>query len=472
MNPNELRKLKAEKYKAAKAIKDLAAKDDDRDLTEEEAAQITTLLDEGDALEADAVAIEQKEQLDARLARSNASLTAPAPEPGTAAPGAALPGSAPVQPASFDDDARFTNMRDTADRNPDQLAAFGFESESDYFLSIRESCRPGVLRDERLSRIESAFGANTESGEEGGFLILPQVSTKFLERAFAILPILDQTDKLVMTGNSIDINGAVDHDKNDVTTRYGGIIAYWVAEAGEITRSQLKFKQRTLKLNKLAALAYATEEELSDVANFGSRLTNKMAFAIGDTLVEAIMFGNGVGKPLGAFHSSGPRISTAKETNQAPDTFVFENLVNMVANLWTGGGGNPMWYYNKELIPQLSTMFVAAGTGGVPVYLPANSVAGPPHSTLWGRAAHETDHCEALGDLGDILIADYSQYLMGMKGTVQSAMSIHLRFNFDETAFRATFRVGGMPAWGESLKPRKGASTKRESPFVTLAARA
>jgi hypothetical protein len=46
---------------------------------------------------------------------------------------------------------------------------------------------------------------------------------------------------------------------------------------------------------------------------------------------------------------------------------------------------------------------------------------------------------------------------------------MHVRFSYDEMAFRITYRVNGQPAWKTALTPKNGNSTV--SPFVTLEAR-
>lgn len=79
------------------------------------------------------------------------------------------------------------------------------------------------------------------------------------------------------------------------------------------------------------------------------------------------------------------------------------------------------------------------------------------------------EQLEDVGAKGDILLADMSQYILTDKRSVDAQQSIHVRFIYDETAFRFIYRVDGQPAWGNTLTPYKG-STKR-SPFVTLAAR-
>jgi len=71
--------------------------------------------------------------------------------------------------------------------------------------------------------------------------------------------------------------------------------------------------------------------------------------------------------------------------------------------------------------------------------------------------------------VGDIILADLSQYLLAEKGPVASEQSIHVRFVYDEMALRWTYRVDGAPWWHSALTPHKGSNT--QSPFITLATR-
>ena len=444
MDPNELRRKKADALAQAKGIRALA---DGRDLTDDESAKITALCDEAEGYEAEAKKIEDAEALDTRLNTQLGSL-------------------------EVADDAEIAV---TSDLQIDADPECGFNGYGDFAKMVYAASAPGGHVDDRLLKMQAAAsGQHGGAGGDGGFLNPPGYSTTIYERAIDTLPILADCDRIIMAGpgNSLTLNAQVDHTRNDTTYRNGGVIVYWVKEAGSITASQLKFRQVTLKLNKLAALSYCTEEELSDAfVNFGDRLLNKHSVGIADELVEQVMFGTGVGKPLGAWNSDAV-ISTAKETGQAADTIVFENIVNMVADLNGPSVAGAKWYYNGEALPQLATMALAVGTGGVPVYLPANGAAGSMPGSLWGRAAYSTEHCEALGDAGDIVLGDMSEYLLATKGDLKTALSIHLRFDYDETAFRSTFRVDGRPTWEQSLRPRKGATAKRVSPWVKLAARA
>jgi hypothetical protein len=52
---------------------------------------------------------------------------------------------------------------------------------------------------------------------------------------------------------------------------------------------------------------------------------------------------------------------------------------------------------------------------------------------------------------------------------VQIAESMHLYFDADSTAFRATFRLDGQPTFKQAITQARGAQNL--SPYVTLQAR-
>ena len=127
---------------------------------------------------------------------------------------------------------------------------------------------------------------------------------------------------------------------------------------------------------------------------------------------------------------------------------------------------------NSEVMQQLLLMSMNVGTGGLPVYIGPNGMADSPHGRLMGRPAFETDHCAALGDTGDIIWADFSDYVLVTKGSTlpKTAMSVDLRFLYDETAWKMTWRRDGRSKWDRPMTPRKGSQTV--SQYVMLDERA
>ena len=185
-------------------------------------------------------------------------------------------------------------------------------------------------------------------------------------------------------------------------------------------------------------------------------------------LVEQSLFdGNGIAKPVG-FLNQPPTVTQAKEQGQAADTVLWENLSRMYSIMWSRGKARGIWLYNWEVGPEFDRM-QRSGAQDEPVrfvdYGPRGLLR------IKGRPAVETEYCEALGDKGDLVFWDPSQYVV-IVGSVNQAMSTHLYFDTDETAFRLTYRIDGKPGWITSMTPFKGSANARHGSAVALADRA
>jgi HK97 family phage major capsid protein len=89
-----------------------------------------------------------------------------------------------------------------------------------------------------------------------------------------------------------------------------------------------------------------------------------------------------------------------------------------------------------------------------------------------GAPVIEIEQCETLGTVGDIILADFQNgYLIAEKGGIKSDMSIHVKFQYDESVFRFVMRVDGQPVRAAALTPFKGGATATQSHFVALATR-
>jgi HK97 family phage major capsid protein len=128
-----------------------------------------------------------------------------------------------------------------------------------------------------------------------------------------------------------------------------------------------------------------------------------------------------------------------------------------------------VWLINQDCEPQLNTLSLTVGNNSYPVLMPATGISGAPYDTMFGRPVIPTEFNKTLGTVGDIVLADFSQYLLVDKGSMQSASSVHVRFLYDEMVFKFTYRVDGQPIWRTALTPYQGTNT--QSPFVALATR-
>jgi HK97 family phage major capsid protein len=89
---------------------------------------------------------------------------------------------------------------------------------------------------------------------------------------------------------------------------------------------------------------------------------------------------------------------------------------------------------------------------------------------MLGKPVIAIEQAASVGTEGDVIFADLGQYIVGDKGGLNSATSIHVAFTTDQTAFRFIYRVNGEPVWHQPLTPYKGTSDTL-SPYVTLQTR-
>lgn len=344
------------------------------------------------------------------------------------------------------------------------------------FSSLGEQMRAVILAshkggeiDPRLLKINAALGASEGVPADGGFLVQQDFSSELLRDVYqtGILAPMCRKLSISSNANSIRINGVAEGSRAD-GSRWGGVRGYWAAEATQVNATKPQFGQITLNLHKLMALYYATDELLQDAAAIDSILGQAFSEEIKFKLDDAIIRGTGAGQPLGILNA-GSLITVAKEAAQPNDTVVAENIIKMWTRMLARNRSNAVWLINQEIESELFTMGIAVGAGGIPVYMPANGLAGQQYGTLFGRPVIPIEQASALGDVGDIILADLGDYLLADKGGMQTASSIHVAFLTDETAFRITYRVDGQPARATAVTPFKGANTL--SSFVTLAAR-
>jgi len=304
----------------------------------------------------------------------------------------------------------------------------------------------------------------------GGFLVPQEFRAELLQKTWETAQVSSRVRRLPTTSNSLALPAIAETSRAD-GSRGGGVRGYWMDEAGTKTASSPSFAKVDLKLKKCAALVYATDELLNDsVITLSELITALVSQELAFQLDNRIIRGTGAGVPLGIL-TAPCTIPVAKESTQQAATLQSENILNMWARLVASSRANAVWFIAQDTTPQLYQMNLAVGTGGVLTFLPPGGLSANPYPTLMGKPVIEIEHCSLLGTVGDIILADMSQYLL-IEGTegMQATTSIHVRFVYDETAFRFVMRVDGQPWWVSAVTPLNGGPTV--SPFVVLATRA
>jgi HK97 family phage major capsid protein len=348
------------------------------------------------------------------------------------------------------------------DRSKERFSTIG-----EQMAAVINAARPGGRIDPRLY---NATGLNETTPSEGGFLVQQDFSNELLNDVFQTGILASRCRRMQISGNanSIKINGV--DETSRASTRSGGIVGYWKDEAARKVASKPAFRQIELNLHKLIGLCYATDELLADAAALESFIKQAFVAEFGFLLDDAIINGTGAGQPLGILNS-GCLVTQGIEVGQDPDTVVTENIAKMYSRLFASSRSNAVWLINQNIEPQLMTMSLAVGAGGSSTYLPPGGLSGLPYGTLLGRPVLAIEQAASLGDVGDIILADLNGYILAEKGGIQSDVSIHVQFLYDESIFRFVLRVDGQPVRASALTPYKGGATYTQSHFVTLAAR-
>lgn len=356
---------------------------------------------------------------------------------------------------------------------PEQLANQGrpFATLGEQLRAVAAASSPASPQvDRRLFAVKAATGLSENVPSDGGFLVQQDLIAGLLRRAYEGGEFISRCRQFTISANSDRLSlPYLDETSRADGSRAGGVRGYWEDEADDAVASRPKFGRLEIVLNELKALCYATDRVLADAAALQSVIETAFPEELRFKLQDAVIRGDGAGKPLGVLGCPA-LVSVAKEDGQVDDTVLYENIVKMWARLWAPSRRSAVWFINQDVEPQLYSMSLAVGTGGVPVYMPANGLAGQPYGTLFGRPVIAIEHADTVGDQGDILLADASQYAIVTKGGIQAASSIHVNFIYGETVFRFNYRVGGQPLWKSALTPFQSTSTL--SPFITLDARA
>ena len=343
----------------------------------------------------------------------------------------------------------------------------GFKGGLNEYFSVLHS----GLADARLAPAIMASSTHLEGiPSTGGFLVPEEFSAQMLDAAMENEIVRPRAAVFGMTSDTRKIAG-LDGLDNSSGAPYG-LAGQWLAEGSDMTLRQGKFRMVVLKANKLGILAEASNELVQDGTSFEQMLGQGMVTSISWNLDSAFLNGTGAGQPKGVLNDAA-LITVSKEAGQAAGTILPENLVKLFSRLHPSCVNNAVWVASSTIIPQLylmkTTIKNVAGTenvGGAPWFI-ANGSGGP-GGTLLGLPIVFTEKVPAVGSKGDILLADFSQYAVGLRKEVSIEKSGHVGFTRDMQTYRSVIRFDGMGLWSGPFTPKNGSTL---SWCVTLEAR-
>ncbi|HOG17669.1 MAG TPA: phage major capsid protein [Syntrophales bacterium] len=332
----------------------------------------------------------------------------------------------------------------------------GFQDFNE-FLSLLHSSRA----DQRLKVAETrAMSIGTPSA--GGFIVPEDFAAWILDASLEGEIVRPRATVWPMLSESKKVPGWDMSDHKN--TLFGGLTAEWLAESGTATEVFAKLRQIMLVARKLACYTCASNELVADGVSFEEQLSGALVKTIGFYLDYSFIQGTGAGQPLGILNDPA-LITVAKETGQQTKTILYANVLKMFARLAPQCMKNAVWIANQTTIPQMLSMTITIGTGGAiaPAVTQQNG-----KFYLLTKEVLFTEKCPALSSKGDLILADLSQYSIGLRKEVSVDKSNAPGWLKDESSYRAIVRADGQGQWNSAITPKNGDSL---SWCVTLADR-
>jgi HK97 family phage major capsid protein len=352
----------------------------------------------------------------------------------------------------------------------------GFASYNEFFSTVNSGLADPRLRFAGSGSGIMAAGTQREAQpSSGGFLIPTEFAAQVLDVSLETEIVRPRALVWPMTSDTRKVPAFDDLDHTGGGTGnvlLGGISAAWENELDGLGNQKAKLRLIELHAKKMALLVQSSNELIED-SDFEAVIGAKLYTACSWILDEAFLNGKGAGQPLGVFNDPA-LIVVAKESGQATATLQYENITKMFGRLHPTCRRNAVWVTNSDCIPQLLQMqnvvWNVAHTdhvGGSAVPIVTKNADGS--MEMLTLPIIFSEKLAALGTQGDLLLADFSQYSIGIRREIRLEKSLHAGFSTDSTFFRLSARVDGQGTWKTALTPAKGANSL--SWAVTLAAR-
>lgn len=330
----------------------------------------------------------------------------------------------------------------------------GTKTFADFLLAVRRRDSKYLAKTFKSTQVEA-------EGSLGGYLVPEGFRAELLQlmaesaivrpRATVIpadsptvnIPVLNQTGGPASAGDPV---------------WFGGVHMHWTEEAGTKTETNAEFEMITMAVHEVSGYTQASNALVRDSARAGISVASliQTLFAGAFAWQEDYVFlrGNGVAKPLGILNA--PCLKTVNRKT-ATDV-VYEDLAGMFAAFM---GQDGVWLVSRSAVSKLLQM---EDTEGHLVWQP-NAVS-PMPGTILGMPVLVTEKLPALGSEGDVVLADFSKYLIYDMGEFAIDFSEHYAFVNNKGTWRCSERIDGRPWLSAAITLTDGSTTV--SPFVAL----
>lgn len=331
------------------------------------------------------------------------------------------------------------------------------KSFADFLLAVQRH------DDVRLQKIYNTKAMSGEAGSIGGYLVPTEFADKLLEVAKETAIVRPRAFRYPMQSRAVQIP-ALDQfstPPSGGSAFLGGVVATWTEENAAMTETTPNFTLIELVAHELSGYTLTSRAIEQDSAiSLQELLIRLFGQAIAWHEDYAFLRGNGVGKPLGVLNAPAAIAVTRASGGNALD---YADVVNMLKRLPASSYPNAVWVLHQFLIADLLDL---QKTNNTLVTFIGNLRDRVPGS-LMGIPIVFTEKLPAPGTAGDVMLCDFSHYVIGDRQQIEIAYSEHYRFVNNQGTWRFCERIDGQPWVKGAITLADGTNTV--SPFVYLA---
>ncbi|MNK84042.1 Phage capsid family protein [compost metagenome] len=324
-----------------------------------------------------------------------------------------------------------------------------FRDLADFVHSVRFTPHDPRLNDYR----EMTMGSKTS----GGIFVPTQLS----QQLFEVTP-----EDSIVRSRALVIPADEAYPDADVTfpaldqgagsNLYGGVEVQWIGEGEEKPDTNTKFKDLNLAPKEVAGTLTVTDKLLRNAPVVNTIINRLFRAAIAAAEDTAFLYGNGVAKPTGAINSA----AAITVNRAAANKISYLDIVNMLAKAKMGG--SLIWIASQSILPQLLTM---TDESGRLIFVP--NASDQMRGTLLGYPLRFSERGPLLGAEGDLVLADWSYYVIKDGAGIFIQASEHVLFKNNKTMIKAFWNTDGKPWLTGPLVLPNG---YKVSPFLKLGA--
>ena len=225
---------------------------------------------------------------------------------------------------------------------------------------------------------------------------------------------------------------------------FAGVTFEWTEEGGEKQNTQPEFGLVEMIAHELAGYSEITNTLLDsspiNLVNFLTRVFRSAWYWITD---KEFIQGTGGKKPLGVIND--PNIlSVDREAN---GTVTVQDILNMEARMPAVFDPNSVWFISKKVRAALRGQKVSDSSDELVLQESFKDFADGYQATLLGRPAFLADgKIPGIGNVGDVILGNWSQYYIGFSQDFVMDSSRHFQFRKNRTSLRCAGRVDGIAA--------------------------